>query len=85
MNTKPVPVTIALIASAVSCIMSIIEHVAFKTFVLRFALTALVFYVLGSIIRFCIDKAGFDDKTDAEAGSSDDDQKDDKATETEKQ
>ncbi len=85
MNTKPVPVTIALIASAVSCIMSIIEHVSFKTFVVRFALTALVFYILGSIIRFCIEKAGYDDKKDAVAGSSDDDKKDDKASETEKQ
>ena len=57
MNTKPIPIMITLLASGISCILSLLQEVSFKTFVIRFALTALIFYFLGSVIRVLLDKA----------------------------
>lgn len=56
MNTKPLPIAITLAASFVTCLISILSKSSFEQFVIRFALTALIFYIIGSIIRVVIDR-----------------------------
>jgi ABC-type bacteriocin/lantibiotic exporter with double-glycine peptidase domain len=55
-NTKPLPIIICLAASGIICVISIIQGVDFGVFVKRFALVALIFYVLGVIVRVVIDR-----------------------------
>jgi hypothetical protein len=55
-NTKPLPIIICLLASGIACVISILQGVDFGIFVRRFALTALVFYLLGVIVRVVIDR-----------------------------
>ncbi|MCR4781970.1 MAG: hypothetical protein K5851_04400 [Lachnospiraceae bacterium] len=55
-NTKPLPIAICLLASGIACVISIIQGVDFGVFVKRFALVALIFYVLGVIVRVVIDR-----------------------------
>ena len=52
MNTKPLPIAIALAASGTACIISIYQKVDFS--VLRFALTALIFYIIGGVITMVL-------------------------------
>lgn len=54
MNTKPLPIAIALAASGTACIISIYQKVVFSVFVLRFALTALIFYIIGGVITMVL-------------------------------
>ena len=56
MNTKPLPIAITLAASFVTCMISILSKASFEQCVIRFALTALIFYIIGSIIRVVIDR-----------------------------
>jgi len=56
MNTKPIPVILALIACLISCVISILEGVSFALFVKRFAITAVVFLVLGFVITIFLNK-----------------------------
>lgn len=63
MNTKPIPALVALSASGITCVLSILQQVKFSVFVLRFAVVAALFYIIGSVIRVVIDRAF---KVDAE-------------------
>lgn len=49
-----IPIFICLLASFITCIMSIIQKVTFKSFVIRFVLVSLVFYFFGLIVRSII-------------------------------
>lgn len=55
MNTKPLPIIVTLVACLISCVVSIFEGVGFRIFVIRFALTALIFYVVFSFVRVFLD------------------------------
>lgn len=55
-NTKPLPIIICLFASGLMCVISILQGVDFGVFVKRFALVALIFYILGVIVRVVIDR-----------------------------
>ena len=57
MKTKPIPIIICLLASGISCVISIMQGVKFSTFVFRFAITALIFYIFGVLIRVVIDRS----------------------------
>lgn len=51
MKQKPLAIIMTLCACLISCIVSIIQGVGFGVFVKRFAVTALVFLLLGFIIQ----------------------------------
>lgn len=55
MNRKSLPIIITLIAALISCVSSILIGVSFNEFVKRFAITVVIFYILGSIIKVAID------------------------------
>lgn len=65
-NTKPVPIIICLIASFIICLVTILQKKGFATFVLRFALTAIIFYILGCIVRLVMDRSFRVDKEETE-------------------
>ena len=66
MKTKPIPIIICLLASGISCLISIMQGVKFTTFVFRFAVTALIFYFFGILIRVVIDRSFKIDKEETE-------------------
>lgn len=66
MNTKPLAVIITLIACLISCVISIVEGVGFALFVKRFALTTLVFFIIGVVITVFINKGFQVDKEETE-------------------
>ncbi len=66
MKTKPIPIIICLLASGISCLISIMQGVKFTTFVFRFAVTALIFYFFGILIRVVIDISFKIDKEETE-------------------
>lgn len=55
MNRKSLPIIITLIAALISCVSSILIGVSFDVFVKRFAITVVVFYIIGSIIKVAMD------------------------------
>ena len=55
MNTKPIPVIIALAAALLSCVISIVQHVEFSVFVSRLLVVVLIFLVMGTIIKMILD------------------------------
>lgn len=57
MNTKPIPPVVALLASAIACIVSIFQHVSFGTFTIRLVVSALLFLTIGTIIKMVLDWA----------------------------
>jgi|GEM_PF-3369767 Ca2+/H+ antiporter len=65
-NTKPVPIIICLFASFIICLVTILQKKSFNTFVLRFALTAIIFYILGIIVRVVMDRSFKVDKEETE-------------------
>ncbi|MBR1628093.1 MAG: hypothetical protein IJ679_02355 [Lachnospiraceae bacterium] len=50
MNTKPIPIILTLSAAGVSCFISVLQEVAFPTFVLRLLLTVVFFYIVGIVV-----------------------------------
>ena len=65
MNTKPVPIIIVLTASAVACVISILQRVEFGVFFYRLLITVLVFAVIGVVAKMALD-AVFSPKARAE-------------------
>lgn len=63
MKTKPIPIMITLAAAFISCVASIMQGVDFSVFVSRLAITAVVFLVLGTIIKMILDAAFKEEKT----------------------
>lgn len=56
MKTKPIPAIIMLLAGFVTCIMSIYQGLDLKTFTITLFIVLLVFYVMGCIIKYIIDR-----------------------------
>ncbi len=50
MNTRPIPIVLALLAAGSTCILSIVQHVTFGVFLLRLFLVSLIFYVIGIVV-----------------------------------
>ena len=50
MKTKPIPAIIMLTAGFVTCIVGIVEHFSFGTYVKSLFLVLIVFYLLGCIV-----------------------------------
>ena len=82
MNTKPIPAIIMLTAGLVTCIVGIVQHFSFGTYVKTLFLVLIGFYLLGCIVKLVIDK-GFrvmeDPLSDYEGLEIDDDLIDDLA------
>ena len=56
MNTKPIPAIIMLTAGFVTCIVSIVQHFSFGTYVKTLFLVLIGFYLLGCIVKLVLDK-----------------------------
>ena len=82
MNTKPIPAIIMLTAGFVTCIVGIVQHFSFGTYVKTLLLVLIGFYLLGCIVKLVLDK-GFrvmdDPLSEYEGMESDDDLIDDLA------
>lgn len=50
MNTKPIPIIMALSAALVSCLISISQGVDFATFLARLILSVFLFYFVGIVV-----------------------------------
>ena len=66
MKTKPIPILLALVASFIACVLSIVQGVEFSVFFRRFCATALIFLFLGFILKMVIDH-GFKTEEDEDA------------------
>ena len=56
MNTKPIPAIIMLTAGFVTCIVGILQHFSFGTYVKTLFLVLIGFYLLGCIVKLVLDK-----------------------------
>lgn len=56
MNTKPIPAMIMLTAGFVTCVVGIVQHFSFGTYVKTLLLVLVGFYLLGCIVKLVIDK-----------------------------
>ena len=56
MKTKPIPAIIMLTAGFVTCIVGIVEHFSFGTYVKSLFLVLIGFYLLGCIVNLVLDK-----------------------------
>ena len=56
MNTKPIPAIIMLTAGLVTCIVGIVEHFSFGTYIKTLFLVLIGFYLLGCIVKLVLDK-----------------------------
>ena len=56
MNTKPIPAIIMLSAGFVTCIVGIVQHFSFGTYVKTLFLVLISFYLLGCIVKLILDK-----------------------------
>ncbi len=56
MNTKPIPAIIMLTAGFVTCVIGIVQHVSFGTYVKTLFLVLVGFYLMGCIIKLVLDK-----------------------------
>ena len=56
MNTKPIPAIIMLTAGFVTCIVGILQHFSFGTYVKTLLLVLIGFYLLGCIVKLVLDK-----------------------------
>ena len=56
MNTKPIPAIIMLTAGFVTCIVGIVQHFSFGTYVKTLLLVLIGFYPLGCIVKLVLDK-----------------------------
>ncbi len=64
MRTKLIPALISLLACAVICINSFVYNYTFEMFARRFIIAAIVFYIIGIIVKIIIDK-GYDVMSDS--------------------
>lgn len=56
MKTKPIPAIIMLTAGFVTCVVGIVQHFSFGTYVKTLFLVLIGFYLLGCIVKLVIDK-----------------------------
>ena len=56
MNTKPIPAIIMLTAGFVTCVVGIVQHFSFGTYVKTLFLVLIGFYLLGCIVKLVLDK-----------------------------
>ena len=56
MNTKPIPAIIMLTAGLVTCIVGIVQHFSFGTYVKTLFLVLIGFYLLGCVVKLVLDK-----------------------------
>ena len=56
MYTKPIPAIIMLTAGFVTCIVGIVQHFSFGTYVKTLLLVLIGFYLLGCIVKLVLDK-----------------------------
>ncbi len=64
MKTKLIPALISLLACAVVCVNSLRCGHSFSVFAHHFVITAIVFYIIGIIVKVIIDK-GYDVMSDS--------------------
>ncbi len=50
MNTRPIPIVLALAAAGMTCIISIVQKVSFGIFLLRLFVVVVLFYLLGIFV-----------------------------------
>ena len=56
MKTRSVPAIVMLTAGAVTCIVGIVQHFSFGTYVKTLLLVLIGFYLLGCIVKLVLDK-----------------------------
>ncbi len=56
MKTKAVPAVIMLIAGFMTCLVAILQHFSFGTFVKTEFLVLIIFYLFGCIVRMVLDR-----------------------------
>ena len=56
MNTKPIPAIIMLAAGFMTCVVGIVQHFSFGTYVKTLFLVLISFYLLGCIVKLILDK-----------------------------
>ena len=56
MNTKPIPAIIMLTAGFVTCVVGIVQHFNFGTYVKTLFLVLIGFYLLGCVVKLVLDK-----------------------------
>lgn len=56
MNTKPIPAIIMLAAGFVTCVVGIVQHFSFGTYIKTLFLVLIGFYLFGCIVKLVIDK-----------------------------
>lgn len=56
MNTKPIPAIIMLTAGFVTCVVGIVQHFSFGTYVKTLFLVLIGFYLLGCLVKLVLDK-----------------------------
>lgn len=57
LNTKPLPCIIMLAAGGITCIVGLIGHWELFPFTLTLFIVLVVFYFIGGLIKFALDKA----------------------------
>lgn len=55
LKTKPIPIIIVLLASAISCVISIIQFVDFGTFFIRLLQSVIIFGIIGCFVKIVLD------------------------------
>lgn len=56
MNTKPIPAIIMLTAGFVTCVVGIVQHFSFGTYIKTLFLVLIGFYLLGCVVKLVLDK-----------------------------
>ena len=56
MNTKPIPAIIMLTAGFVTCVVGIVQHFSFGTYIKTLFLVLIGFYLLGCAVKLVLDK-----------------------------
>jgi len=56
MNTRPFPALTALLAGGIVCIFSFVQHVDMVIFARRFIITVILFWIIGLVVKFIVDK-----------------------------
>lgn len=57
MNTRPIPIALALAAAGATCIISIVQGVTFGIFLLRLFVVAVIFYIIGIVVGILLIEA----------------------------
>lgn len=56
MKTRPIPAIIMLTAGFITCIFGIINHLEIMEFVRSVLISMVVFFLIGAIVRFVVDR-----------------------------